>query len=79
MPKLVITEEMLDAIEAVKGRRDPAYWDGRCKRYMEKQENNENLTKHELELKGRKLGIELDKRKSKDKLIKEIENFQKKG
>ena len=33
------TEEMLDAIEAVKGRRDPAYWDGRCKRYMEKQEN----------------------------------------
>ena len=59
-----ITEKMLDAIEAVKGRRDPAYWDGRCKRYMEKQENNENLTKDELELKGRKLGIELDKRKS---------------
>ena len=74
-----ITEKMLDAIEAVKGRRDPAYWDGRCKRYMEKQENNENLTKDELKLKGRKLGIELDKRKSKDKLIKEIENFSKKG
>ena len=74
-----ITEKMLDAIEAVKGRRDPAYWDNRCKRYMEKQENNENLTKDELELKGRKLGIELDKRKSKDKLIKEIENFSKKG
>ena len=74
-----ITEKMLDAIEAVKGRRDPAYWDGRCKRYMEKQENNDNLTKDELELKGRKLGIELDKRKSKDKLIKEIENFSKKG
>ena len=34
-----ITEAMLDAIEAVKGRRDPVYWDGRCKRYMEKQEN----------------------------------------
>ena len=34
-----ITEKMLDAIEFVKGRRDPAYWDGRCKRYMEKQEN----------------------------------------
>jgi|TARA_B100001939_G_scaffold330358_1_gene327454 hypothetical protein len=34
-----ITEAMLDAIEAVKGRRDPAYWDGRCRRYMEKQEN----------------------------------------
>ena len=34
-----ITEQMLDAIEAVKGRRDPAYWDNRCKRYMQKQEN----------------------------------------
>ena len=33
-----ITEKMLDAIEAVKGSRDPAYWDGRCRRYMEKQE-----------------------------------------
>ena len=33
-----ITEKMLDAIEAVKGRRDPAYWDGCCRRYMEKQE-----------------------------------------
>ena len=33
-----ITEKMLDAIEAVKGRRNPAYWDGRCRRYMEKQE-----------------------------------------
>ena len=30
------TEERLDAIEAVKGRRDPAYWDPRCRRYMEK-------------------------------------------
>ena len=38
MAKLEITEEMLDAIEAVKGRRDPNYWDGRCKRYMEIQE-----------------------------------------
>ena len=34
-----LTEEQLDAVEAVKGRRDPAYWDGRCKRYMENQEN----------------------------------------
>ena len=33
-----ITEKMLDAIEVVKGRRDPAYWDGRCRRYMETQE-----------------------------------------
>ena len=34
-----ITEKMLDAIEAVKGKRNPAYWDNRCKRYMENQEN----------------------------------------
>ena len=27
MAKLVITDEMLDAIEAVKGVRDPNYWD----------------------------------------------------
>tara|TARA_R100001443_G_scaffold522_3_gene2136 strand:+ start:7139 stop:7291 length:153 start_codon:yes stop_codon:yes gene_type:complete len=39
MPKLEITEEMLDAIEAVKGRREAAYWDNRCKRYMESQQN----------------------------------------
>ena len=74
-----ITEAMLDAIEAVKGKRNAAYCDNRCKRYMEKQENIKNLTKDELELEGRKLGIELDKRKSKQKLIKEIENFSKKG
>jgi hypothetical protein len=74
-----ITEEMLDAIEAVKGRRDPKYWDPRCRRYMEKQRNLTNLSKDELEHKGRKLGVELDKRKSKDKLISEIENLLKKG
>ena len=33
-----ITEQMLDAIEAVKGKRNPAYWDNRCRRYMETQE-----------------------------------------
>jgi hypothetical protein len=38
MPKLVITEEMLDAIEAVKGVRDANYWDPNCKRYMENQQ-----------------------------------------
>ena len=38
MAKLEITEEMLDAIEAVKGKRNPAYWDNRCRRYMETQE-----------------------------------------
>ena len=75
-----ITEKMLDAIEAVKGRRNPAYWDARCRRYMENQEKNlPNMTKAELEAKGRELGIELDKRQTKEKLIKEIENIQKKG
>ena len=39
MPKLEITEEMLDAIEAVKGVRDANYWDPNCKRYMESQQN----------------------------------------
>ena len=73
------TEEMLDAIEAVKGRREPQYWDQQCRRYMEKQKNLNNLSKDELEKKGRELGIELDKRKSKDKLIGEIEKLQKKG
>tara|TARA_Y100000114_G_scaffold126593_1_gene123024 strand:- start:1056 stop:1208 length:153 start_codon:yes stop_codon:yes gene_type:complete len=38
MSKLEITEQMLDAIEAVKGRREPQYWDHQCRRYMEKQE-----------------------------------------
>ena len=38
-----ITEEMLDAIEAVKGRRDPKYWDPRCRRYME--EKNKGVKK----------------------------------
>ena len=65
-----ITEKMLDAIEAVKGRRNPAYWDARCRRYMENQEKNlPNMTKAELEAKGRELGIELDKRQTKEKDI----------
>ena len=45
MPKLEITEKMLDAIEAVKGRRDPNYWDGRCKRYMENQKTKQKDVK----------------------------------
>ena len=45
MPKLEITEEMLDAIEAVKGRREANYWDNRCKRYMEQQQNTKKDVK----------------------------------
>ena len=46
MPKLVITEEMLDAIEAVKGRRDGNYWDPECRKYMESQQNLEKDVKN---------------------------------
>jgi len=31
-----ITDEMLDAIEAVKGKRNPALWDVRCQQYQAK-------------------------------------------
>ena len=30
-----ITDEMLDIIEKVKGKRNPALWDTRCKQYLE--------------------------------------------
>ena len=29
-----LTTEQLDAIEAVKGKRNPALWDPRCEQYM---------------------------------------------
>jgi len=41
-----ITEEMLDAIEAVKGRREPQYWDPQCRRYMEKQKAEAKAVKN---------------------------------
>ena len=40
-----ITEAMLDAIEAVKGRREPQYWDNQCRRFMEKQELSKKAVK----------------------------------
>ena len=46
MPKLVVTEKMLDAIEAVKGRREANYWDNDCKRYMESQQNSKKDVKN---------------------------------
>ena len=39
MPKLEITEEMLDVIEKVKGRREANYWDPECRKYYEAQQN----------------------------------------
>ena len=35
-----ISEKMLDVIEAVKGRREPQYWDNQCRRYMEAKKSN---------------------------------------
>ena len=64
-----ITEEMLDAIEAVKGRREPQYWDHQCRRYMEKQKNFKNMTKDELEKKKNELII-----KKKNEFPQLIEN-----
>ena len=46
MPKLEITEEMLDDIEAVKGTRDANYWDNNCKRYMESHQNSKKDVKN---------------------------------
>ena len=31
-----ITDEMLDIIEKVKGKRNPALWDPRCEKYQRK-------------------------------------------
>ena len=60
-----ITEEMLDAIEAVKGRREPQYWDHQCRRYLEKQKNLQNLSKDELEKKVESLELNLIKENQK--------------
>ena len=45
MPKLVITEEMLDAIEVVKGRRESQYWDPECRKYYEAQQKTQKDVK----------------------------------
>ena len=45
MPKLEITEKMLDAIEAVKAVRDSRMWDPNCKRYMESQQSSKKDVK----------------------------------
>ena len=44
--QIEFTEEMLDAIEAVKGVRDPQMWDPNCKRYMESQQNSKKDVKN---------------------------------
>ena len=32
---MALTTEQLDAIEAVKGKRNPALWDPRCQQYLD--------------------------------------------
>jgi len=45
MAKLEITDEMLDAIEQVKGRREAAYWDPECRKYYESQQKSKKDVK----------------------------------
>ena len=35
-----ITDEMLDIIEKVKGKRNPALWDPRCEQYLANMKKN---------------------------------------
>ena len=44
-----ITDEMLDIIEKVKGKRNPALWDPRCEQYQRKLK--EGTVKSQLQVK----------------------------
>tara|TARA_R100001463_G_scaffold134509_1_gene196757 strand:+ start:94 stop:279 length:186 start_codon:yes stop_codon:yes gene_type:complete len=46
-----LTEEQLDVIEAVKGRREAGLWDNRCEKYMNKQKKAKPAIKKPLETK----------------------------
>ena len=39
-----ITEDMLDIIEKVKGKRNPALWDPRCETYQRSQQKTKTTT-----------------------------------
>ena len=39
-----ITEDMLDIIEKVKGKRNPALWDPRCETYQRSQQKTNTTT-----------------------------------
>ena len=39
-----ITEEMLDIIEKVKGKRNPALWDPRCESFQRSQQKTKTTT-----------------------------------
>ena len=43
-----LSKEQLDAVEAVKGTRNPALWDPRCQQYLE--QNKKGTTKSTLKV-----------------------------
>jgi hypothetical protein len=40
-----LTTEQLDAIEAVKGKRNPALWDPRCQQYLDQKTQGKAVKK----------------------------------
>ena len=44
-----LTEEQLDVIEVVKGRREAGLWDNRCEKYMNKQKIVKSTPKKPVE------------------------------
>jgi len=40
-----LTEEQLDAIEEVKGKRNPALWDPRCQQYLDQKTQGKAVKK----------------------------------
>tara|TARA_R100000664_G_C2698890_1_gene100007 strand:- start:551 stop:721 length:171 start_codon:yes stop_codon:yes gene_type:complete len=46
---MTLTEEQLDVIEAVKGRREAGLWDNRCEKYMNKQKIVKSTSKKAVE------------------------------
>jgi len=40
-----VTEEMLDVIEIVKGKRNPGLWDPRCQQYFDNQRTKKTKKK----------------------------------
>jgi hypothetical protein len=46
---MTLTEEQLDVIEAVKGRREAGLWDNRCENYINKQKKVKSTSKKTVE------------------------------
>ena len=43
-----VTEEMLDVIEIVKGKRNPGLWDPRCQQYFDNQRTKKTKKKKQV-------------------------------